>query len=132
MPIEKPTQAGVDHLIDRLSVLRDRLRRVEKIHKYKRTDHWDSLKDLLVDMREMHQRDLTTTIEYRPDLDDHERMNLVRRHQDSREIFAWIVDLVEKPDNEANKLRDTITALEKSLAEKRSEIAAFGLAENKS
>lgn len=125
--MEKPTAEGVSRLANRIGTLRQRLARIEKIARLKDYEEWQSLKPLLDDMRSMHGKAVEYLVENGEEVDDHEFVKKLRIHQSARDSFKWLMDLIEKPKDEADKLKVNISELESILVEKQSEMEQFGL-----
>lgn len=121
----KATDEAVQKALDRVGVLRQRLTRVERLRSLKDRKEWKDLRDLLVDLKEMHVRAVENVVEYRTDLEPVELVSTMRRHQGCRDAFSSVLDLVERPQEEIDRLRHTIEDLEKSLAEKKAELDTF-------
>ena len=121
----KATEDGAQELLDRIGVFRQRLARVERLRSLKDRKEWRDLRDLLVDLHAQHVKAVTTYVEHRIDLEPVELVSCMRRHQGCRDAFQSVLDLVEHPQEETDRLRNTINDLEKSLAEKKAELETF-------
>jgi ABC-type Zn2+ transport system substrate-binding protein/surface adhesin len=123
----KPTSAAVDRLVDRISHLKRRLGRVRAIAVLKDHEAWPELKGLLEDVKDMHDRGVKAVVEFGDHLDDRDRCRQIDQNRASRDAFAWVVQLVEQPEDEADKLAANLKDLEGELAEARATIQEFGL-----
>lgn len=125
--MEKPTDEAVNRFVNRIGTLRKRLSQIEKIGRLKDLEEWQAMKPLLEDLASMHGKAVDALVEYESDMDDHEMVRKIRAQQSARDSFKWVVSLVDKPKDEADKLRDNIEQLEVSLRGKKEEMEAFGL-----
>lgn len=123
--MEKATEKGAQQILDRIGTLRHRLARLERLRALKDRKEWQDLRDLLVDLKEMHERAVKNVVEYRTDLEPAELVTTLRRHQGCRDAFESVLALVERPQEEADRLRNTLTDLEKELADKKAELETF-------
>lgn len=127
MAKEKPSQNAVDRMIDRLSHLKSRHRRVTAISRIKNIEEWPDLKALLQDFINQHDKSFKGFSEYGQHLDDHERVKGMDHALIHKEDFEYIIQLIEKPEDEAIKLSDSIEEIERDIASKREELKEFGL-----
>jgi predicted nucleic acid-binding Zn-ribbon protein len=121
----KATEDAAQKILDRVGVLRQRLSRVERLRSLKDRKEWEDLRDLLVDLHDQHVKAVTNYVEYRTDLEPVEMVSCIRRHQGCRDAFQSVLDLVERPQEETDRLRHTIEDLEKSLDDKKAELDTF-------
>ena len=121
----KATEDAAQKMLERIGVMRQRLARVERLRSLKDRKEWKDLRDLLVDLKEMHVRSVENVVEYRTDLEPVELVSTMRRHQGCRDAFQSVLDLVERPQEETDRLRNVIADLEKSLADKKEELETF-------
>lgn len=123
--MEKATQAGVDKIADRIGLMRARLATVTSLRELEDRKEWRPLRDLLLDFQKTH----TSMAEHMAESvavlsDEAERLKLAK-HQAIRDTYQAILDLVERPQQEVDKLKAHIEDLEAELKTKRDELAAF-------
>lgn len=123
--MQKATDEGVQKILDRIGVLRQRLARIERLRALNDREEWKDLRDLLVDLKSMHDRAIENVVEYRTDMEPVELVSTMRRHQGCRDAFKSVLDLVERPQQETDRLRNTISDLEKELEDKKAELETF-------
>lgn len=121
----KATSEGVQETLDRIGTFRARLARIERLRALKDRKEWKDLRDLLVDLKQMHVNAVESVVEYRADLEPVELVSTLRRHQGCRDAFDAVLKLVERPQEETDRLRIAIEDLEKSLADKKAELETF-------
>lgn len=123
--MEKATEQGAKQLLDRIGVLRERLARIGRLKSLKDRKEWDDLRTLLIDLQSMHERAIENYVEYRTDIEPVELVSCVRRHQGCRDAFKSVLSIVERPQEESDRLRISIENCEKELEMKREEIDTF-------
>lgn len=122
----KPTQLAADRILDRLSHMKARLVRMESVAKVKTREEWPTIKAQLEDLAKTHDRGVTAVVESGEHLDDHDRCRQIDVQKAQRDVFNYVIHMFERPEQEAETLRDTVARLEDDLKEKREELAAIG------
>lgn len=129
MAREKPTQQGLDDLVDRRSKFRARLEHIDALDKQKESLGWPHLKAVLEEFVELAEKSKDNIVEFGGELDDHEYRRRVAAQQAQRDAFRYVVTLVEKSEDEASKLRAKLGELDIDIEDKKRELKMFGLAE---
>jgi len=123
--MEKATQESVNKTLEQIGSLRQRLARIERLSAIQEYKEWRDLRDLLIDLKKMHERSVEALVEYRTDLEPVELVSNMRRHQGCRDAFEAVLNLVERPQEEKDRLKNRIDSLEKEIESKKEELEAF-------
>lgn len=123
--MQRATEDGAKKVLDRIGALRQRLAKLERLHALKDRAEWKDLRDLLVDLKKMHEISVKSLSEDMAELSDEMGRLRLSRHQGLRDGFDATLTLVERPQEETDRLRNTISDLEKELADKREELETF-------
>lgn len=121
----KPTEDGLQKTLDRIAALRQRLARVDRLRGLGAREEWKDLRDLLMELKGMHARAVEQTVEGLSYLEPVELVSIVRRHQGCRDAFSAVLELIERPQEEAERLRVSIEDLEREVSQKKTELSAY-------
>lgn len=123
MPKLKPTQTGVDRIINHLSHLKARIAGMDEIARLKDSPSWSATKKFLQDRIDIYEKDIVSHAKYGSHLDDHERCKSIDLKRAGQEEDLFFIRLIDNTQEEAEELRAHITEVEEELRAKRAELA---------
>lgn len=122
----KPTDEGVNQIVSELSELKARLKNIEDLAEVKDRRFWPPLKATIEDLKDKHNKTFMGYAEYGQSIEPEMRARKMDTALANRDSLAWVIELVERPRSEADKLRRRIHDLEVELKTKREELAELG------
>lgn len=123
--MEKATEQGVQSILKQISVLRQRRSRIENFRALADRPEWRDLRDALLDYKEQHVKAIDNYVEYRVDLEPVEIVSSIRRHQGCRDAFQSVLNQVERPQEEIDRINIRLEDLERELSSKQQELETF-------